>query len=491
MKQLQPHLSDVLQQYRIAVDISPLPMLLASVDGEMLCVNELLADLFGYSIEELTGQPVELLIPAAHRHRHVTLRSNYFNKPEKRSMGIGMELSGLTRHGETIALELDLDIVSIDRSQYALVTALDIRPRKQQEQHANIAMNAAVCAMITVDAKGQITFVNNASCLLFGYTKDELVGAPVEILVPDAYRKMHPGYRNGYLESSEAREMAVGLDLFARHKSGYNIPVEIALTPVKTQDGDAVVATVVDLTQSKLADKAMQKKNTELETANDSLNQFAFGASHDLKAPLATMAGLLDLSLDDLDSNNIEELRENLLMMQGLARRSMNKVEAVLEIARVDTDNSTLIPEVLELEQVIQEIWFDLTGVNSSKIELQLDINVCDKIVIETAIFKLILENLLSNAVRYTDKNKPLNAITITASKLKKVLHVSVKDNGIGIPIDQQHHVFEMFKKCDERSNDGLGLALVKKQVERMQGSIEFSSTPGIGTEFCFVLPLH
>lgn len=468
-----------------------MPMLLSSVNGEILFVNESLAALFEYPTDVLIGETVETLIPASHRHRHVALRENYFKRPEKRNMGIGMELYGLTSNGEAIALELDLDFVSVNRSQYALVTAIDIRRRKKQEQHANIAMNAAACAMISVDSQGHINFVNNASSILFGYAKNELVGAPIEILVPEAIKKIHSSYRNAYMDVRESRLMASGLDLFARHKSGHNIPVEIALTPVKTQTGDTVVATIVDLTQSKLADKAMKDKNVELELANTSLNQFAFSASHDLKAPLATMAGLLELSIDDLESNNMEDLRNNLLMMQGLARRSMNKVENVLKIARVDREESIVDSELLEIDLVIQEIWFDLTGVNSDSVELQLDINLPGKIFVEVSMFRLILGNLLSNAVRYVDDEKPSKFIRITASQQENMLHVSVKDNGIGIRVDRQYLVFEMFKKCDERSNDGLGLALVKKQIDRLKGSIEFTSTPGVGTEFRFSMPAH
>lgn len=477
-----------LDKYKLALAISPVPMLLVARDGEILLANPLLDDLFCYAPGELVGKNVDILVPESVREHHPQLRHAYLKLPSKRQMGQGRDLTGITKTGEVITLELGLDSVEIDGENFALVVALDIRHRKQHERRMNLAMDAAASAMIMVDEKGSIVFVNKAALTLFGYDEKELLGNPIECLVPKDIQRVHPVYLSSFMNSSKARPMAKEQSLHALHRDGRKIPVEIALTPLDTPSGKMVMSTVIDLTERLAAEQAVAAKTEELAMANSELSQFAYSASHDLKAPLSSIAGLLSVCIEDLESGNTEEIRENLEKCLNISRRSANKVEGVLEIAAAGRDD---IPsEPIEFERLIQEMWLDLTGVNEKNTRLKLDLQHEEPVVMQLNVLKVIMENLLSNATRYGDETKDEHFIEVRTSSDGERISIAVKDNGIGIPQNKQHVVFDMFKRIDERSGDGLGMALVKKQIDRLGGSISFNSVEGEGTEFNLTLPL-
>lgn len=130
-------------------------MLLVSDSGEVLIANDMFAQLFEYPTKDLIGENVEILVPTLSRSAHPQMRGSYFIKPSKRNMGQGRDLARVTRTGTTIPLELALDTVKVNERSCALVVAVDIRPRKQQEQYMKFAINAASSAMITVNTNGR------------------------------------------------------------------------------------------------------------------------------------------------------------------------------------------------------------------------------------------------------------------------------------------------------------------------------------------------
>ena len=477
-----------LEQYRLAFSISPVPMLLVSSTGEILLTNPLFDSLFQYSPAELVGQNVEVLVPESHREHHPELRGAYFRHASKRNMGQGRDLNGITRNGDVVPLELGLDSVTIDGEVYALVVAIDIRCRKQQEQRMALAMDAAASAMIMVDDQGLIVFVNKAAASLFGYDEKELLAKPVELLVPDEIKRVHTVYRSSFMSSAEARPMAKELDLFALHHDGRKIPVEIALTPVDTPNGRMVMSTIIDLSERIAAEQAINAKSAELSLVNKELSRFAYSASHDLKSPLSSITGLLRVCMEDLDHDCVDEVRTNLEKCLQISLRSADKIESVLKIARVGADPSAY--EQVDLQLLINEMWLDLTGRNENNVQLSLEFDHDVPVFTEIASLKVILENLLSNAIRYLDTEKTTHMISVSTSNSTENLVIRVADNGVGIAREFHLVIFDMFKRVDERSGDGLGLALLKKQLDRLKGTISLQSESGEGAEFTVCLPL-
>lgn len=475
-------------KYQLAFDISPVPMLLVSNDGEILLANADFLDLFEYENDELIGMSVEALVPEQIRAHHPELRNAYQRVPTKRSMGGGRDLHGVTKNGTIIPLELGLEPVSHQGTNMALVAAIDIRHRKLHEDRMHRAMDAAASAMVMVDGNSEIVFVNKAASALFGYEESELLGSPVEKLVPEEFRRAHPVYTESYLSDSRERPMGLGRDLYARRHDGSQVPVEITLTPVETPTGQMVMSTIIDLSERVSSAREVARKNAELAGLNVELSHFVYSASHDLKAPLSSITGLLELCVEDIQDGALDVALKNLAKVKEISRRSALKVEGVMQIARAGDEQIPL--QAVVLGPIIKEIWLDLTG-EQSRTELSLDLKYNDPFSTEAPTLKLIIENLVSNALRYADQTKPQHTIKIASKIIDGGIMVAISDNGIGISEQNQPKVFQMFKRLDDRSGDGLGLTLVRKQVERLGGTITLTSTEGSGAEFTFWLPIE
>lgn len=477
----------LVEKYRLAFEIAPVPMLLVAGSGEIVLTNTHLNQLFEYDDEELIGQRVEVLVPKAIRSHHPKLRKKYDESPSKRGMGGNRDLVGMTRSGTAVPLELGLEQVVDDSGVMTMVVAIDIRQRKTHEDLLNLAMNAAASAMVMFDEQKGIAFVNKAAEVLFGHREEDLLGKHIETLIPEHILLKRPDYVKEFMDVDEPSAMGAGRGLVALHRNGRHIPVEITLTPVVSPDGKMILSTINDLTERIEAAQIVEQKSRELEALNIELSHFANSASHDLKAPLSSISGLLSICLEDLADNNIEDVEEHLKTILDISRRSAEKVEGVLKIARAGRE--PILVEPVQFEQVIGETWTDISAGNDKKPDLILDMQHHRPIHTELPTLKVILENLLSNAIRYVDTAKPNPFIRIQSSTINNILHVTVSDNGIGISKENLNRVFEMFKRLDTRSGDGLGLTLVRKQLDRMGGTVSVKGAEGEGAEFTFTLP--
>ncbi|MAY89377.1 MAG: hypothetical protein CML02_21985 [Pseudooceanicola sp.] len=393
----------------------------------------------------------------------------------------------MTRGGE---LPVDACLLPVDflGEPHSLLTVQDPRPDRDVERILRAVIDVAPTATLLSDGSGEIVLSNAAAGALFGYDPSELIGMSVDDLVDPECRAKHAYNRKVFGENRLPRPMGSGQSITARRKDGSNFPVEIALYPLDRSYGDLIHATVTDLTERHATEALSDQKTRRMEALNSDLSAFAYSASHDLKAPLSSISGLLSICIEDLDEGNLQELRENLDNAVEISRRSAHKVEAVLAIARVGQE--TIPAERFDPNREIHDIWRDLTGAMTAPPDFRVDLDVPDLIRTERPTFNLVLENLLSNALRYGDDRKDRHRIRVSGALRDDRICLIVADNGLGIPPENLQRIFKMFDRIDDRSGDGMGLSLVRKQIERLNGSISVSSTPGAGTEFSFSLPL-
>lgn len=473
----------------LAFKICPMPMLLVDGGGKIVLSSEDFDQMFEYETGELIGQSVDRLVPDSVRDAHPQLRQAYLRKPAKRDMGRGRDMSGVTKSGRVFPLELGLNPITMEGEQFAIVAAIDISQRKAMEARIRAILNASASAIVLSDDSGKIVFVNTVALRLFGYSSEELLGQSVECLVPERARVAHPVYRRSYMEKQDVRPMGLGNRLYAQTSDGSEVPVEIALTPVETQEGKLVMCTIIDLTERVSAEQEMEAKALELEQLNIDLSSFANSASHDLKAPLSSISGLLRICIEDLEEGEVEEVAANLAEAAEISRRGAQKVENVLQIARAGQQKLDRV--AIDLESKVRAIWRDLTASLKHPPELELDLNHGKTLVMEKPTLTTILDNLLSNAIRYGDATKDRHVVRVTSRNVNSDFELVVADNGLGITEENLKRVFEMFERLDERSGDGLGLALVRRQVERLNGSITVESTKGEGAEFRIFIPIQ
>ena len=196
-------------------------------------VNVAAEGLFGYNRAELIGQSIDVLVPERFRRHHPDHRAHFFAEPQPRAMGIGLELYALHKNGSQFPVEIGLNPIKTELGVIVLATIIDISARKRSDERFRSVVEHAPNAMLMVSTAGLIEMVNAEAVRLFGYEREEMVGQPIEILVPERFRKNHPGLRGSFFADPKSRSMGVGRDLYALRKDGSEFPVEIGLNPIE------------------------------------------------------------------------------------------------------------------------------------------------------------------------------------------------------------------------------------------------------------------
>jgi PAS domain S-box-containing protein len=259
-------------RFRLAIESAPNAIIMIDQNGQINLVNPLAEKYFGYSREELIGENVDKLVPGRIRENHASFRAGFLEKPQARLMGIGRDLFALRKDGSEFPVEIGLAPIETPEGTLVMATVVDITERKRaeemikgSEEHFRLIVEAAPSAIIAVDGDGKMNLVNARAQELFGYRKEELLGHPVEMLIPEHFRSRHIRDRQKFLTQPTSHSMVAGRDLVGLHKDGHEVPVEIGLTPYESSEGLFTLALIVDITGRKQAEAALQRVNEELE----------------------------------------------------------------------------------------------------------------------------------------------------------------------------------------------------------------------------------
>jgi len=376
----------------------------------------------------------------------------------------------------------------------AVVTIRDITERKQveervrtQRERAEALLEATPDPVVIVNRSGQIVLINGQAEKVFGYARSELLGQPVEKLLPERFREVHVGHRRAYSEAPSVRPMGGGRELHARHKDGSEFPVDISLSPLETPEGTLVISNIRDITVRKQAEEALARQAEELRRSNAELEQFAYVASHDLQEPLRAVTGMVQLlrqryqgQLDARADEFVTHAVEGAARMQAL-------INDLLAFSRVGsrgkdiqpTDASTILTSVLaNLAVAIQE--------NQAVVSY----DALPLVTADPTQMMLLLQNLISNGIKFRSERSPKIHVGVERREGEWVF--SVRDNGIGIERQYFDRIFGVFQRLHTRleyPGTGIGLAICKKIVERHGGRIWVESAPGQGSTFLFTIP--
>ncbi|MFP5389095.1 MAG: PAS domain S-box protein, partial [Thermoleophilia bacterium] len=283
--------------------------------GQIVLVNGQTEALFGFLRSELLGKKIEELIPERFREPHAGHRTTYFCAPRTRPMGAELELYGRRRDGSEFPAEISLSSIETDRGRLATAAIRDVTKRRAAERKFEQFLEFAPDAIVGVGPDGKIALVNQQAESLFGYPREELVGMPVEILVPRRFRQVHPDHRRRYFEEPRTRPMGAGVELFATRKDGTEFPVEISLSSIETEDGILATAAVRDISERAESEreKALQR---QLDRARrlESVGQLAGGIAHDFNNILGVILNYAEFVADDLgpesdSQKDVEEIR--------------------------------------------------------------------------------------------------------------------------------------------------------------------------------------
>jgi PAS domain S-box-containing protein len=500
---------------RALLDASPSGIIAFDETGRVRLWSRGAQNIFGWTEEEIIGvsPPVDLQL---HFFRNAE-KDVRFRRKNGEFVHIDVRLAPWRdQEGETGTLAI-LEDVTARQTMERQVSEL-----KEQEQEAQVQvkserrfrelLEAAPDAIIEIDQEGFIVLLNRVTEKMFGYPRHDLLGKPVEILIPEAQHAAHVQHRAHYWKHPQTRAMGSGLSLEGQRRDGTRFPVEISLSPVDSDDGFRVTAVIRDTTERKMAEdrihaiqekytralsatnRELESRNQEVERANRLKSEFLASMSHELRTPLHTIIGFSELlseqfegPLNDKQKRFVEHIHRDSLHLLEL-------INDVLDLSKIEAGRLELHREAFDIGMAIEEVLHSIRRQAELKM-LAVDTNIA----VESAVyadrvrFKQVLLNLLSNAVKFTPEG---GRVRVDASLRDRSFEVSVTDTGVGIPLDEHKTVFDKFYQVGNttkgvREGTGLGLAITQHLVEEHGGRIWVESEVGRGSRFTFTIPLE
>jgi PAS domain S-box-containing protein len=375
-------------------------------------------------------------------------------------------------------------------------------------------------SIIVVNDKGEIEALNPASERIFGFEEHELLGKKIEMLIPHSYRKNHEKHREEYVKSPHSRPMGKNLKIRGIHKNGKEIPLQVSLSYFHSNNRLYIICFIIDDTERFEYEERIKKINAELEDKvmmrtrilqeamhalensreelqrslehekelNAMKTRFVSMASHEFRTPLSTI--LSSASLIEKYADNNEKILNHTRKIKNSVSNLTFILNDFLSVGKLEDGKITATAKEIELEPFIRELVSDMQGV--LKLNQKILIEGAEeniRLISDPNMLRNILINLISNAIKFSDEGK---IIKIIYEKSGSNTIISVSDEGIGIPEEEQKHLFTRFYRAENVTNiqgTGLGLYIVKKMVELLKGNITFVSKINQGTTFTITIP--
>ncbi|HEX3936909.1 MAG TPA: PAS domain S-box protein [Xanthobacteraceae bacterium] len=445
-------------------------------DGVITEWNPAAEHLFGYMTAEAVGNKIDIIVPEDRR-------------AELDNILARIRSGELVRHHETVRqtkdgtrLDVSLSISPIKSASGEVIGACkiarDITDQKLAEVKFRLAVEACPSGMVMTERDGTIVMVNKETERLFGYAREELIGFPVEMLMPERFRPQHVRDRTQYVAKPRLRHMAIGYDFLARRKDGTEFSIEVGLNPIQTGRGLMVLSVIVDITERKRLDRLK--------------DEFVSTVSHELRTPLTSICGSLGLLAATAGKSLPEQSQRLLAIAKSNGDRLVKLVNDILDIEKLESGRVVFKFKVIEIRPLIEQVIDANRGyADTYLIRLRAAIDSDGELWADPDRLSQALTNLISNAIKFS---LPDGEVVVGVQRSGEGFRLSVRDQGEGIPAEFKPHIFEKFAQADGTSakktgGTGLGLSIVKEIAGRLGGEVGFADAPGGGTVFYLDLP--
>jgi len=456
-------------------------------DGSIVYANNQAEQLFAYERGEMAGKKVEVLMPDMFREKHPLQRKNFAKSPRSRPLVSGLSLKGQRKDGRIFDAEIALTPVETDEGLLVSSTIRDISADDTSEAYFKNLLESAPDAMVIIDHHGKIAVVNGQAERMFGYSRQDMLGQEVEMLLPEPQRNQHLSHRAAYSGNPHLRPMGLDMDLRGRRKDGSEFPVEISLSPVTSISGAFVSSVIRDVTSRKEMEQELIDARQAAERANKANSAFLAAASHDLRQPVQALSLLNGALRRTVEGPLALEMVEG---QQHSLDAMTNLLNSLLDISRLDAGAVEPEFEDFPVQRLVDRLSAEFSRQARHK-GLGFDADSCNTLVrSDPNLLAEIIQNFVSNAIRYTDKG----SVNLSCREQGGHLWIDVADSGIGIAADQIEEIFKEFHQIKTPGTDkegfGLGLAIVKRLADLLRHEIDVTSDPGNGSVFSVSLPI-
>jgi PAS domain S-box-containing protein len=445
-------------------------------DGTILLVNPAFSELTGFSREELLRMNVRDLIPEQHRKQrdHVVAHVLQTGEPGE------YEIDYLRKNGSQVPVAITVFVVKKEDGQSTGLAAIvrDLTERKYAEEQFRLVVESSPNGLLMVDEQGTIRMANRQIDQLFGYERAELIGQPVEILVPQHLRTHHAGDRAEFIAHSESRAMGKGRDLYGVRKDGQEFPLEIGLSPLRTPNGMSVLASVVDISERKRVQEHLQKAERLAE-----LGTLASGMAHEIGTPMNVILGRAEYLFQRTAD---EGMKKGLTTIVTQVERITKVMNQLLAFARRRPAEQRAV-DLREIVEDSLEMFQERIAHSSITVEKSIEANLPSVQADRDQLIQVLI-NLVVNSLHAMPEG---GRIRLSLAREGRYVCLGVSDTGHGMPEEICAKVFEpFFTTKDFGKGTGLGLTVVKGIIEDHGGTIEVESVVDKGTTFWIRLPL-
>jgi hypothetical protein len=450
------------------------------LDGRILTWNAGAQRLYGFTPDEVRGRSIDAVFPPG---REVEIAS-ILDRVQRERTTERLEARHVTTDGRTLHTFVTISPIRDvhDTPVGISVVGRDLSALRRSEAISRALLESASESIVATDAAGRIVLVNAQTERMFGYTRAELIGQPVELLIPTRAREAHGRHRGNYMAAPRVRSMGKGLDLAGLKKDGTEFPVEVSLSYVQGDEGTLAIAFIIDISE-RLAFQRAARQADKLAA----LGTLSAGIAHEINNPIGIISSRVEVMLLEGEGGALPtELRKDLDVILRHARRVATITQGLLSFAR----RSSGTREPVNLNRIAEEI-LQLAQKDMSRakvrVSLKLDEGLPDIVADANAIGQVLL-NLLTNARRAIEEE---GEITIETSYIPtpRSVRLVVRDTGSGIPPEILPKIFDPFFTTKPEGT-GLGLSISHGIVHDHRGTVDVQSQVGEGTAFTLTFPV-
>lgn len=468
------------------VEFSEDAILIKSLDGIIGTWNRGAERLFGYTAEEAIGQSVLMLVPQELRRDEAAIFARLVQ-------GQAVEqLDTVRTHKNGRRMEVSITLLPVKnilgKVISASATVREIGKRKGTEAMLAAVVDNAIDGLISIDGRGNVESFNRSCQKIFDYSEEEVIGRNIRMLMPEPYHGEYDGHLLSFNRSGEAALPGTSTrEVSGRRKDGSVFPMEFSVSAFQLSGTRHFSGIIRDITDKKKAEAEAVDYTRALLQSNQALDEFAYAASHDLKAPLRVIDNASRWLEEDLAEHLTGDMRENMQLLRGRVKRMEKLLDDLLAYSRIGRKTDAEFAEAVSGDDLMQDVLALVPRVPGFTIAVSPSFA---DIKISRMPLQQILANLVGNAIKHHDRAD--GRISVSVEPGDPMLAFSVADDGPGIAPQFHDRIFSMFqtlKPRDQVEGSGMGLAMVRKYVEVFGGSIWIESAEGRGSTFKFTWP--